>query len=412
MTTAPEPTDQNSKAQLEALRRFVVECDHLRDLEQIIGRFNIFDVLKTTHNEIRHSNVLAWLLDPDGSHGLRELFLRRWLMQVFHDADPNDTSYIDPVAIDSAPFSSVTIHREWSHIDLLVEIETTTGRRWVICIENKVWSWQGQGQLSRYRQRVESAFPDPWEKAYVLLSVRGEEPEDASYLATTFSQVAEVLDRCLIECGPSTGEPQKLLLSHYHSILTTRFMPDSEVTRLATQIYAAHREALDIIFEHKPDVLLDLTTAVEEAMKQDAASLGIVPKWTIKGCIRFLPQSWEIPKNRVNDGWSTVICEIYLWSGKAVLKAFAGRESSLDWKKRLHAVASSSDFPNLRKRKAVPELWYTFYKVPGPSLKIEELLPDEVPEKAAEIWTAVKAEVSSPRFKKMAEQVALLLPSL
>jgi len=30
--------------------------------------------------------MLAWLLDPEGSHGLHELFLRRWLMQVLNEA--------------------------------------------------------------------------------------------------------------------------------------------------------------------------------------------------------------------------------------------------------------------------------------------------------------------------------------
>ena len=32
--------------------------------------FSPFDVLQVADVEIRHSNVLAWLLAPDGTHGL------------------------------------------------------------------------------------------------------------------------------------------------------------------------------------------------------------------------------------------------------------------------------------------------------------------------------------------------------
>jgi hypothetical protein len=410
--TTPLAVEVNPKLQIEALRRFIVECDHLRELEQIIGRFNIFDVLKSSNNEIRHSNVLAWLLDPKGSHALRDLFLRRWLMRVYHEAESDHPSSIDPVAIDTAPFRSVFVRREWHNIDLLIEIETMVGQKWVICVENKVWSWQGVGQLAKYRERVEGAFPKSSKKSYILLSVRGEKPEDEPYLVGSYSQIADVLQRCLAECGASTGEAQKLLISHYHSILTSYFMPDSEVIQLANQIYSAHREAIDLIIEHKPDILQKLTAAIEEKMISEAKTLGIQPKWTTKGLVRFLPKSWDIQKNRVNDGWSTVICEIYLWSGKVVFKIFAGPEAPHDWKKQLFNCARKSEFPTTIKRKVVSEQWYTFYSVRGPDLKFGELLPEEVDAKAEDIWKFVKSEVQSVRFKKMVPSVAKMLSSL
>ena len=35
-------------------------------------KFNPFDVLRYADYEIRHSNVLAWLLQPGESHGLQD----------------------------------------------------------------------------------------------------------------------------------------------------------------------------------------------------------------------------------------------------------------------------------------------------------------------------------------------------
>ena len=38
--------------------------------------FNAFDVLRYSDYEIRHSNVLAWLLTPGETHGVGAAFLR------------------------------------------------------------------------------------------------------------------------------------------------------------------------------------------------------------------------------------------------------------------------------------------------------------------------------------------------
>ena len=39
------------------------------------GQFNTFDVLRYADYEIRHSNVLAWLLRPADTHGIGPRFL-------------------------------------------------------------------------------------------------------------------------------------------------------------------------------------------------------------------------------------------------------------------------------------------------------------------------------------------------
>ena len=44
---------------------------------------NIFQILKISNTEIRHSNFLSWLLDPLQSHKLGDIFLKRFLREVF-----------------------------------------------------------------------------------------------------------------------------------------------------------------------------------------------------------------------------------------------------------------------------------------------------------------------------------------
>ncbi len=64
----------------EDVRELVESAEFRRyHKEQQTPRFNPFDVLRYAEYEIRHSNVLAWLLTPGESHGLGDKFLRRFI---------------------------------------------------------------------------------------------------------------------------------------------------------------------------------------------------------------------------------------------------------------------------------------------------------------------------------------------
>ena len=56
---------------------------------------NIFSILRISKNEIRHSNFLCWLLDPNQSHGLGDIFLKRFLREVFSSDRFEQVSQVD-----------------------------------------------------------------------------------------------------------------------------------------------------------------------------------------------------------------------------------------------------------------------------------------------------------------------------
>ena len=66
-------TVSNQQADLHELNSFVVNCAELRDLEKLLGTFNLFRVLRFEHGEIRHSNVsvvvvqTGWIARAQGS---------------------------------------------------------------------------------------------------------------------------------------------------------------------------------------------------------------------------------------------------------------------------------------------------------------------------------------------------------
>ena len=54
------------------------------ELELGLNKPNLFEILRITRTEIRHSNFLSWLLDPKGSHGLGDIFLTRFVRKIFY----------------------------------------------------------------------------------------------------------------------------------------------------------------------------------------------------------------------------------------------------------------------------------------------------------------------------------------
>ena len=68
---------------IQLLENFI--CDEqLKELEQKFEGFNIFDCLRLTRAEIRHSNFLAWLLDPNETHGMNDYFLKEFLKKAIN----------------------------------------------------------------------------------------------------------------------------------------------------------------------------------------------------------------------------------------------------------------------------------------------------------------------------------------
>ena len=98
--------------------------------ERQAPRFNVFDILRYSEYEIRHSNVLAWLLEPGETHGLSDKFLRRFLESL--DPRPDglkEDRGTEPVKVES-------VKREFHFADVAVFLDDD--RSTLLAVENKV----------------------------------------------------------------------------------------------------------------------------------------------------------------------------------------------------------------------------------------------------------------------------------
>lgn len=198
----------------------IVQDDEVQRLTVLLDRFNPFNVLRIGHYELRHTNTLAWLLDPAGNHGLGEAFLRAVVQRL--DAQREDISLAS--CFETAGDRTVTVRREVplsklraaapeaerlgmddtqetedsptvpikrgrasgdGAIDILLE-----GDGWVLAIEAKVRSSEGRDQLPNYRKALAeytSGSADSRKPCfYVYLTVEGDEPSDDVWQVATW----------------------------------------------------------------------------------------------------------------------------------------------------------------------------------------------------------------------------------
>jgi hypothetical protein len=104
---------------LKFLDNFLVNNVELEELSARLSTFNIFNVLRIENKEIRHSNALAWLIDPQESHGLGQIFLRRFLSTILLDNENVDIS-LTPAQVELMTLLDIGVRREWKNIDLLI----------------------------------------------------------------------------------------------------------------------------------------------------------------------------------------------------------------------------------------------------------------------------------------------------
>ena len=156
------------KDDMTALKEFLLDIECLDPLSEWTSKFNLFDILKISRVEIRHSNMLSWLISPNENHGLGDSVLRGIIQFV---TTGTDDDVFENLLMDCRDFS---IYREWHHIDILA---VSNREKFLLCMENKIDSGEHDNQLKRYQHQLDEAYPE-YKKMMVFLSPDGSESSD------------------------------------------------------------------------------------------------------------------------------------------------------------------------------------------------------------------------------------------
>lgn len=157
-----EQNDVLTKLLTEMSEVHLQEKQKRLDLKMQGKYFNVFDVLQLSRNEVRlHSAFIAELLNPSGSHGLGDKFLKAFIETVFGNRGQKFSGNDFIKRFDTKSAMVETEHSigsinekgdEGGRIDLFIKDKNNNA----IIIENKIDAYDQPKQLIRYRKYAEN----------------------------------------------------------------------------------------------------------------------------------------------------------------------------------------------------------------------------------------------------------------
>ena len=162
--------------------------------------YNLFSILSIERYELKHSALIANLLDPEGSHGCGDAFLRAFFEIALKDAYPFEECtlphsyteyYTGPIAGDTG-----------GRIDILVK-----SSQYGLIIENKIYAGDQDKQLTRYDNYGKTTFgADGYLLVYLTLygcdaskeSTATKSAEEVGYLRLSYAEdILRWLEQCV-----------------------------------------------------------------------------------------------------------------------------------------------------------------------------------------------------------------------
>lgn len=180
-------------------------CTHEQALQEERHRkgenYNLFSILRIEGSELKHSALIANLLDPKGSHGCGDAFLR-----AFFEIALKERTY---------PFEDCTLPHSYTEyytgpiagdtggrIDILVK-----SSRYGLIIENKIYAGDQDKQLTRYDNYGKKTFgADRYHLVYLTLygydaskeSTATKSAEEVAYLRLSYAEdILRWLEQCV-----------------------------------------------------------------------------------------------------------------------------------------------------------------------------------------------------------------------
>lgn len=254
--------------QVKILNEFLLDINSLEKLNKYIDNVNIFKILKTNKYEIRHSNFLAWLLNPYENHKLNDKFLRLFVAE-FLKGNREVDKMGEWLLLDMS--NGVVSREAWyknkkDYLDIVIEFPN---EKKVIAIENKVFSKENQkddgAQTTIYKEKLKDTFLG-YDMLLIYLTPLGDSPADEDWGSMTYAQIRDIIQKAIDDYVED--QYIKLLLENYIEILGDGIVENRELTKICDEIYKKHQKALDLIFANKTDGASVVARFMKEALSE------------------------------------------------------------------------------------------------------------------------------------------------
>ncbi len=246
----------------------------LVELESKLKIFNILEIFKIKHFEISISAFLAWVLDPSGSHGLDDYFLRYFLIHSVKNNEEiirkaNKTEKIGIIQIDLLKLTDATVKTEESFRDKKADITIKALQDKFLClIENKVKAKEGDDQTTNYAKLSKEKYRD-FKYLYIFLTPHESEANSDEFINITYSEIRDLLNQSLKAKKDVINDEVRFLLEQFVQNIEVNILEESEIQKLCQEIYQRHKKAIDTIINYKPDYIAKIKFYIENLLNDE-----------------------------------------------------------------------------------------------------------------------------------------------
>lgn len=284
--------------------------------------FNLFSILSIERYELKHSALIANLLDPKGSHGCGDAFLRAFFeialkgtAYPFESSTPLDSRtehYTGPIAGDTG-----------GRIDILVK-----SSHYGLIIENKIYAGDQDKQLIRYDNYGKEIFgADGYLLVYLTLygydaskeSTATKSAEEVGYLRLSY---AEDILRWLEQCVRLAYDKPLVRESLNQYIQTIKQLTYQDMNQENIE------KIIDLAVDH-PEVVATLSS------KLDAIAQRIRKKYIFAKLRKYADQKgWQFDDTEITNpqGEPNIRLRKEGWDGSIIISADSeDKKSNYGW---------------------------------------------------------------------------------
>ena len=330
----------------------IILDEDFKHIELKLSELNIFKCLSIERAEIRHSNFIAFILDPKKPHGLGDVAVRKLLKDIFSDSKASARNTLDA---DKLNLQNIEVRREWKNIDILIILE-----RDIVVIENKVDAVDHLHQLETYKEIAKNTFPNK-NIHHVYLTPFGDDPQDIKhrniYINYSYKQLAEIIESILKNYKNSDNQKMYFYLSDYLVTIKRELLMNDELNKLAVKLYNAHKEAFDFIDKYKPEPAIILEPFFSTAVKNN----GFIEGSQRNGFARFTTDKLRSKFREIGMDCPDIEIFSFKLINEQEIRFQACIHPSKDTNKRdaLHKAVELSGYKKCSKK---AERWIVFYK--------------------------------------------------
>lgn len=234
--------------------RNLLEDPAFREYAALINgpEFNVFDVLRYSDYEIRHSNVLKWLLTPSETHGVGDAFVREFVQCLRSKRNSGKLEGLVDPRSGFVP-EEVRVERELDFVDIMVFFEREP--RLLLVVENKPGPFLPAyaEQLRRYLAEQREEHDASYCIQGVLLTASSEgDPRHEDYLHLSWHEIQSGV-ASLLNGGESLADEVKAFLRQYVDIVDRNILGRGPSSDCFKRLLKDHRATFEkMLREWKP----------------------------------------------------------------------------------------------------------------------------------------------------------------